>query len=326
MPLLPRVKPHAFPDFALPPASSSSSDRSRHVSFDVSGSGRLASFLVRCLKLLPEQKRVNLKEYLLSGKCRCLGTMCSGTESPMLVARALRQALATVGICDWDPSLGFCSDSDKHVRSFLHHMVRPSFLFPDCKALVASHALDDSNTLVKVPAVHLLVAGYPCPDVSRLNAEAKASRPLVMQGRLRTGGVFKEGILGYCKQHVKEAANAEGDLKAALTENVVGLADVDATDGNSPLDWVSNEWHLAGWWMFPLMLHPTLFGFMVRRPRIWMPAIPYSSFAQRGMSTDEAAEDILSTIHLCMQAGQEVMWKFRNTCLVMLTFLFALFP
>ena len=148
-----------------------------------------------------------------------------------------------------------------------------------------------------VPTVHLMLAGFPCPDVSRSHPGAKTSREQVMQGGLRTGGVFKRGVLAYCNTH---SETPHDRLEASLTENVMGLADI-TDSGNSPLDWVADEWHSAGFWMFPLALDPTLFGFHVHRPRIWMPAVPYDILGD--MSTDESAGILISSIHCFMEAG-----------------------
>ena len=78
----------------------------------------------------------------------------------------------------------------------------------------------------KVPNVNVLWAGFPCQDVSfqsQISKEARlAQLEAVMQGRLRTGSVFLDGIKAYIENHGK--AKSVRVLRVVLLENVLGLA------------------------------------------------------------------------------------------------------
>ena len=89
-------------------------------------------------------------------------------------------------------------------------------------------------------------------------------------------------------------------LEASLTENVMGLADI-TDSGNSPLDWVADEWHSAGFWMFPLALDPTLFGFHVHRPRIWMLAVPYDIVGDMSTQQEYRFHQFIASWKLAMK-------------------------
>lgn len=111
------------------------------------------------------------------------------------------------------------------------------------------------------------VLGFPCQDVSSENPRYKRSRTQVVQGSLRTGGVFRNGILAYMEAH--------DSVKCAIFENVMGLAvGIPSLGGSSPLDWVVTELASLGWQTFVIQLGPGDFGFAVSRPRLWMIVLP----------------------------------------------------
>ena len=171
-------------------------------SFYETGSERLEAFSLACLNQLPDHHRSALRAYLEHVHPDSIATMCSGTESPMLCAQALQRALAIFfGKDIWQPRAVFSSDSDLTVQGFLKEMVKPSTMFGDCtklgKGMKAKNVVNNQDE--EVPAAEWLVAGYPCPDVSRLNSNVAKSRKLVMRGGLRTGGVFKHGVLRYAR-------------------------------------------------------------------------------------------------------------------------------
>ena len=89
-------------------------------------------------------------------------------------------------------------------------------LYPDCVLLAGSTQCADVDGVVRdVPDVDILFAGFPCQDVSFLNSNASKSRAEVLSGNLRTGTVFKDGVVQFAKHHRP---------KVMILENVMGLA------------------------------------------------------------------------------------------------------
>ena len=164
--------------------------------------------------------------------------MCSGTDSPVLVLRALSAALSKRCIT-WKPRHVFSAEKHAKKRSFLQAMMGDSMehLFHDCTALDSAAMCDVHRSRVPVPVADFLYAGFRCQDVSLANPHRKRNVDDVCSGELRTGKVFQEGVLKYLKQHSAESQM----MQLAILENVVGLAAKSKVLGHSPLDWVSNS-------------------------------------------------------------------------------------
>jgi len=242
-----------------------------------------------------------LQEYVTAAAPQKVATMCSGTDSPVLVLRALSAALSKRCIT-WKPRHVFSAEKDAKKRSFLQAMMGDSMehLFHDCTALDSAAMCDVHRSRVPVPVADFLYAGFPCQDVSLANPHRKRNVDDVCSGELRTGKVFQEGVLKYLKQHSAESQV----MQLAILENVVGLAAKSKVLGHFPLDWVSNSISEVDHTNFVFQLDPTDFGFGFNRPRLWMIVIPNRLL--RGVMDQEEAEELLKSYmaSLC-RAGQQ---------------------
>ena len=157
-------------------------------SFAEVGSQKLEAFILRILQVMPRLFSTRLGQYLRARASRDLasiGTMCSGTESPWLGYTAMRCAFTKFfGEDVWPATFEFASDTDRSVQGLLDTMVNPKFLFGDCTELHTGEALEvRQDRLKKVPVVSMFIAGYPCPDVSRLVSNVRDRRQQVMAGK-----------------------------------------------------------------------------------------------------------------------------------------------
>jgi hypothetical protein len=285
----------------VPPACSarpagSSSSRGKFVD---DGHVRLRDFVRRCIQRTPADLRRHLRAYLQDGGFSSFGTMCSGTESPLLVVSAMQVAFAEELELDWRPEHEFSSDSSKFVQRFIDTMFSPPALYGDCTTMASDRAPVDARTGLPVPvkSVKGLLAGFPCPDVSRLVNNATERRLAVMDGKLRTGHVFKDGVLAYCKKF-------EDFIEMCVTENVLGLADR-APNGISPLQWVAALWQEADFFFKAFELDPSAFGFMIDRPRLWMLALPLRLLHGAEMSSQDAEAFLEKCMMWCTGAGAQ---------------------
>ena len=69
-----------------------------------------------------------------------------------------------------------------------------------------------SSTVIPIPRVRDFFAGFPCTDVSSLNAKRDENRSVILQGGKRTGKVFKD-----ITQFIARGASAVGEDAIELT-------------------------------------------------------------------------------------------------------------
>lgn len=272
----------------------------------------------RALGKLPPDELGRLGRHLEEHGPHDIGTMCSGTDSPLLVLQAISAALRTHSACGWAPAHSFSAEKDAKQREFLNQMFEGSLtrLFDDCTNFSEGACMCSLlGEVTPAPATGLLYAGFPCQDVSQANPSSKRRRADVCSGKLRTGIVFKYGVCNYIRQH------SPYPLQAAILENVVGLArgfgddhddsDITSPTSPTPLDWVAQEISDLGQFFFVFQSDPRDFGFAVSRPRLWMIAIPASLF-DGVMTRDEAQSLLQDYIDSSCSAGwaQPVCFEF----------------
>jgi hypothetical protein len=116
-----------------------------------------------------------------------IGSQCSGTDSPILVVEALQRSVAQLGV-HWTPAHAYSAEKSLKKQRFLRHMFGDRILmFPDCTQLSQPEAVDIDGVRRLVPPIELLVAGFPCQDVSAL-----------VNDSIQLGKCGYLGLLGIC--------------------------------------------------------------------------------------------------------------------------------
>jgi len=126
------------------------------------------------------------------------------------------------------------------------------------------------------PTFSNMMAGFPCDDVSRENAEAKSNRQTIANGDLRTGSVFAE-----LAQILEEDEQGEQKLEWGAWENVFAIQDPPKQESDegerqpSNLDFIAAKMRGDCECFFKTFaLQPNvIFKSDVRRLRCWMPWI-----------------------------------------------------
>ena len=163
------------------------------------GDSALDSFFQSNLAALPPAELDKLLAYLSETTPPSVATMCSGTDSPLLIFESLSRVLQQHGL-HWTTPHAFSAEKCVHKQGFLRCMFGHEFLlFPGCARLAAAQAVDANGRMQNVPKAGILLAGFPCQDVSTLVNDRDERRRVVVQGKLRAGMVFKS-IVGYMKE------------------------------------------------------------------------------------------------------------------------------
>lgn len=176
--------------------------------------GDMLSKLVRC-------QNGQMPPIFQSGKKLRLGTMCSGTDSPILVARALERVL------EGTPGLTF-----EHVFSAEQDACKQEFIkanFPSCPAIFQDvcqlgrkHAYEAlSRKPQPVPGdLDLLLAGFSCKDLSMMNSYRKTL------AEMGTSGSTLCGVLAYVERYRPRIVLLE-NVWAIAKANSLGFRQVD---------------------------------------------------------------------------------------------------
>ena len=258
-------------------------------SFDESGSEILVDFVDETIIKMKSEHRDALLKQLTSvtdfgGAVRTLGTMCSGTECPVLVHRAVRLAARRHSV-HFQFEHVFSCDKSETVQRFIKTIFAGHVkkLFRDT-AEVASPSKRAPDLMTDgedsfVDTVLELIAGFPCTDVSSLCVGAKENREVIKDGAARTGGVFAD-ILQYLSTHKK--------VESLLLENVKGLGSKKKGQQYSNLDWCVALLESLGYWVFVVRLDPRALGMPVSRNRYWIICIKLSVLTDAGISSEQA--------------------------------------
>ena len=248
--------------------------------FEENGFLQLVSWLAQCMQLLGDSARSDLVEYL-SKKPFCdmqIGSACSGSDAPLLVAKAFAAAAKTTLGVTMTVEHKFSCERDRNKQNFLQTLFTNTADAIDMQRLFADTELLSRGPGAEVPEVLsgneacvpdcsdlFLGLGFPCQDVSKLNPNAAANREVVRHAGARTGKVFAD-VMKYVRRLQKTLAGA-AKWRGMLLENVAGL--LDAPKGlnldtelpfHSNLDYVEAAVRKLEMCLIPFMLEPHMFG------------------------------------------------------------------
>ncbi len=193
-----------------------------------------------------------------------IGTMCSGSECPILVAKVVCEAIHDV--------FGGPRVVVKHCFSVELNPAKRAFirkLFPSLRHLYADahEAMGEPMNFITgereaLPECRMLVAGFPCVDVSAINHRANQHRDTVSMAAGRTGSVF-------CS--ICAFLEARPTVEVVVLENVPGLAVASKSHrGESNLDVCLRVLGNLGFSTCVFRLCPTMFGIPQHRPRLYI--------------------------------------------------------
>jgi len=96
----------------------------------------LTAFLIRCICALPPLQKRHLRDFMLANPHILVGTMCSGTDVPILAVISLQLALDMVFGLQWSFEHSFSFELSKPKRNFINKFVPDvDHLFGDCTNL-----------------------------------------------------------------------------------------------------------------------------------------------------------------------------------------------
>ena len=239
-----------------------------------------------------------------------IGTVCSGTDSPVLVLRAMKRTLERMGV-DITVSHAYSCEASKWKRQFIARMFPElDSLFMNVHHLVSSdgkapnhlHPRQHPNGTVtfdrtSIPRlIDFLVAGFPCVDFSTLNPNHTSNSSAISDGSGRSGGVFA-AIVEMVRLH---------QIKFMLLENVVNMAK-------------RSRCKMTGQWKEPnsfalqrilatrcdmltiiFALQPHRLGTPQSRGRLWMICIHRSVLRQHGWTDLKARKYCISLRHVLL--------------------------
>ena len=198
-----------------------------------------------------------------AGPAISMVTLCSGTDSPVLALTALCEALHEErGVRPRCDHLWSCENNVAKQDFIKAAFPSLKCLFEDATALTfprAKCAIRGGTAPVVVG--NLLVAGFPCTDVSALNPRASTQehKNIIASGTRSTGSVFAA---------IQRILKDRSGVKAAILENVLGLASQPAHASN--LKVVLDQLADAGMVSVAFHLDPAYFGTPQRRGRVWI--------------------------------------------------------
>lgn len=113
----------------------------------------------------------------LDGRPINVATMCSGTESPLLVLQMLDEALRAKGMGSLPVKHHFSAEIDATKQAYIERNFRPRILFRDVRELGEENATTATTAYgadEPIPGnLDILVAGFVCKDLSSLNSKRK---------------------------------------------------------------------------------------------------------------------------------------------------------
>ena len=156
--------------------------------------GSIHALAATFLQRVPENSDILARFWM--EKPQRYSTVCSGTDSPVLVINALADAARKAfnlprGTIQTVHT--FACEKKAEIRTFLLRM-HPNLklVYKDLGELHAHAATHESGGKQVIPQSDGTIGGFPCTDVSRLNKNhgMKANRSCVNDATMRTGAVF----------------------------------------------------------------------------------------------------------------------------------------
>ncbi|KAK4048042.1 hypothetical protein OIO90_005943 [Microbotryomycetes sp. JL221] len=162
----------------------------------------------------------------LDGRSLRVGTMCSGTESPLLALGLISNSLQALTGKSFNVEHIFSCEIEPFKQAYIERNFSPPLLFRDVTELGEDEALTAYGGLAKVPGdIDMLVAGTSCVDYSPLNTKKKT-----IDARGESGRTFF-GMMDYVVKHKPSIVILE-NVSGAPWDEVVerfGKIDYDAT-------------------------------------------------------------------------------------------------
>eukprot|EP00435_Cladocopium_sp_Y103_P031375 s1198_g7.t3 len=219
----------------------------------------------------------HLPKPLLQKQVLRIGTMCSGTDAPVLVARALERALKPEGsqlAFDHVFSVEFDSKKQEFLKA---NFPECPLLFRDCTQMGRKRALEVlSKKPQPVPGnLDILVAGFSCKDLSMMNSYRKT-----LQEMGQSGSTLR-GILDYVERYRPKLVLLE-NVYAIAKRNSIGFRQVELV-----LEGLKARGYAAG---YRLMNSCDYFLPQIRH-RIWMWAIRISETSPASIEESRVMRD-----------------------------------
>lgn len=243
-----------------------------------------------------------------------VGTVCSGTECPILVLKSLHEVAAAIleplfgSKSEFRVSHVFSTEVEDEKRHFIHqHVASATHSFKDVEELSSEtqQIIDRAapgESKVKIPKVTMLVGGFPCTDVANMNKNRSQNDRVVWDCKGKTGRTFFN-ICRYIEEHPPIMC---------LFENVKGLAKLPKNaitgevgtihDSNlgATLQILQDMAKQVG---FAFLLDPRMYGHLQSRPRLYMPTFLKSALSELGIDPAELYNCIASILELISSEG-----------------------
>lgn len=234
-------------------------------------------------RLSLEQKRTLEECFDSSGAPERIGTVCSGSDAPMLAIRGLRDVASGESKTVFMYDHVFSSECEKPKQEFILANASPRALFDDTRSLSKSSAFDVvTKSWKKVDECDWLIGGFPCTDLSRLNPHHSdgQNKECISASSLSTGSVFR-GILDFVAQHKVK--------KTLIFENVPAICDRSKeVDGCSNYEVCVRSLRDIGWIVHAFFVDPCyLFGIPQHRERVYIIAVPADLLKTKGICEDQ---------------------------------------
>mmetsp|Transcript_14282 Transcript_14282/g.33747 ORF Transcript_14282/g.33747 Transcript_14282/m.33747 type:complete len:454 (+) Transcript_14282:95-1456(+) len=177
----------------------------------ISATHRLPDVADFYMQQLSQAEVTQLTSKFPAGKPLRVGTLCSGTDSPIPVIHTLGKVTGLkvehVFSCEWAPK------KQEWIRRNFPDL---QYLFSDVKEVGSNEQAYDllSKKMVAVPSVDLIIAGFVCKSVSTENNEREKYSACIDDATGQTGETFS-GTREYMRRHRPGMV---------ICENVAGLA------------------------------------------------------------------------------------------------------
>mmetsp|Transcript_43589 Transcript_43589/g.81366 ORF Transcript_43589/g.81366 Transcript_43589/m.81366 type:complete len:449 (+) Transcript_43589:68-1414(+) len=241
---------------------------------------------------LPMHQRKQLAEAVSSaaseGRPLRVGTMCSGTDSPVVVFNKLSKALRGLNIehtfsCEYNPA------KQEWIKANFPNL---EYLFGDVNELKTGFAFNHvDGEKVRVPAVDIVIAGFVCKSVSTENNDREKFANCIQEACGQTGETFN-GVIGYVRKYKPSLV---------ICENVKGLTmrtkDSAGNIQEPVIHDVAASFRKSGYGFSYSVLDSRDFFLPQRRNRCWM-------WAFKGSENQAAAEEALKTVKLLAEKNK----------------------